>query len=530
MTTTTMMTTPTTPTTKHVLTLLAVLVSVLTVCRPASAQRSTSLQLCDPSSATPKCMVWKAPAGISADVVVQDYTPVGLGFVVNGNTVANLYSGTANGLHIYTLPSFGGVSEFANFYGGNYAPFQMEGSSFYLTSSTAGTISIDTNGVILNPTFSGNLVVKPGVTDAVSLGNSSYEWLNTYTHNLTVTGSFTCGSCTTPWLPTAGGTMTGNILASGTPNIGSGTNAFSNAYLSTIYTNVVEFFSAGFPTRSTTVEWNATLGGWSWVSNNTGDSILTVLPSGGVVLSQSGVGMAFYPAANDLDTLGISSSQEWLTVYTKNVAASNNVVASNIVQAAEFVNTGLAGGGTQCAEFNNSGIQIGTGSPCASTSGYLPTSGGTMTGSILASGTPNIGSGTNAFSNAYLSTIYTNVVDLFQTGFPSNTLTLEWNGGVGWSFVSNSTGYYILSIAPSGSVELGQPGVSMPFYPGATDLDNLGLSGNEWLHTYSKYVNVASALIVGASYPTSCSGQPSGTMVAIGWVAGVTAGTPTICP
>jgi hypothetical protein len=66
--------------------------------------QSNELQLGDQQTSR-HFFTWQAPASITTNVRVQDFTPIAQGALINGSAVANLYSSTAMGVHLWYDPS-----------------------------------------------------------------------------------------------------------------------------------------------------------------------------------------------------------------------------------------------------------------------------------------------------------------------------------------------------------------------------------------------------------------------------------------
>ena len=100
--------------------------------------------------------------------------------------------------------------------------------------------------------------VVPGTTNTGSVGTSALRFNKLWTtdldsagtaafNNVTISGSCTgagCGGGSSGALPTTGGTMTGDILVSGTVDLGSSIGGFDNAWLNTINSQAVRVYDS----------------------------------------------------------------------------------------------------------------------------------------------------------------------------------------------------------------------------------------------------------------------------------------------
>jgi hypothetical protein len=198
-----------------------------------------------------------------------------------------------------------------------------------------------------------------------------------------------------------------------------------------------------------------------------------------------------------------------------------------------------------------------------------------MTGNITASTTINIGSSGVPINNIYGSTITVGTLAATSTSSVIGAGTVPFNAVYTTHISSTNTGadsLYLGQGSQSTSVFLdfttsaggtgsgisftennntGAPIVGLgatisPFYLTGNVFDvtvyNSGVSPYSFVPIEVSYntLHVAGTIIAGhlGSAPqlelptplTSCSGQPSGTVVAIGWVSGTTPGTATVCP
>jgi hypothetical protein len=138
--------------------------------------------------------------------------------------------------------------------------------------------------------------------------------------------------------------------------------------------------------------------------------------------------------------------------------------------------------------------------------GILPT--GTATSAACFATT---GSGATAVSDLVTCSGY------FSGGTVSGATTFSYSGsGPGLtvtSYAEMQSPVYLSSAGGSGTAILGNVGNSVQLYYGSTMLANFNTSG-----------------VTLDTLPTSCSGQPTKSVAAIGWVSGTSPGTLTLCP
>jgi hypothetical protein len=209
---------------------------------------------------------------------------------------------------------------------------------------------------------------------------------------------------------------------------------------------------------------------------------------------------------------------------------------------------------------------------------YLPLTGGTVTGattfSLPGSGTPALSvasSGYGAYLYADTMTLHNPLATPYGglgydahlapllsvpmgngSGYLSTTLTAGTNISFSqntttppYTMTINATGTTFTGGTVSGATTFSASGTAMTVdnnaeFQGTVYLSSAGASGTAMLGTVSNTIQFyyASTLLatLGSTgltldtLPTSCSGQPSKSVAAIGWVSGTSPGTLTLCP
>ena len=259
-------------------------------------------------------------------------------------------------------------------------------------------------------------------------------------------------------LTTAGGTLTGSLLVSGTVDIGSGTSWVNEGYFYGVtINNTLGFDYGGAYTHGMISDGSGNLllrnnlnqPLWSWA-----DALLATSYS------------PIVPSATDNFNLG-SSSLEWLNVYAKTVCLSGTCLSA------------WPGGGGS----------------------YLPLAGGTMTGDILVSGTVNIGSGTNWVNEGYFYGLAIN-----------NALSFDYGGSVKSVFIQDGSGN--LRLRNNLSQDLwtwSVAGLSTSYsniVPSSTNSWVLGTYGLQWANIYTQGICLSG--ICETQWPALFNTQTSG--------------------
>jgi hypothetical protein len=211
------------------------------------------------------------------------------------------------------------------------------------------------------------------------------------------------GACPTCMLTTGGQTVTGvdtytaNILASGTPNIGSSANPFNDAYLNYIFLQDLTFQwsgGGGFVQSVGNALTGPYAGDFTFV-NNIADVVLAISPGGGILTGSGNFDGDVVPGTTSNYDLG-TSSLYWNNAYVNTLNLANSLVLTNSpfkvtinaaglvaqypigtnvatigvfgVTALAFTDSGITGS-TQCVHANSSGLFSGTGGDCTSAAG-----------------------------------------------------------------------------------------------------------------------------------------------------------------
>ena len=208
------------------------------------------------------------------------------------------------------------------------------------------------------------------------------------------------------------------------------------------------------------------------------------------------------------------------------INATSTIQSSVTGSTVSFQAPGFSVSGTGATSVYSLTIGAGGCSSCP----YVPLSGGTMTGSLWVEGGIIIGYGTSdqvatggaewqPSNSATVSlgdsthTFYTIAVSNITT--PSGSQIIMANGGLTVDDSSTNAAIYTLNTC-----------VSCNSGGGGLGIYDLSVAGS----VFNKLSIASGGSLVLPSPSTSCSGKPSGTIVAIGWVSGTTPGTATVCP
>ena len=224
------------------------------------------------------------------------------------------------------------------------------------------------------------------------------------------------------YLPTVGGTISGNIVPNANNTIALGTSSakFSNIY-STTFTGAL----SGNATTATTLATarTITIGSAGKSFNGSANISFTLTEIGAAAASHTHSGYlastggtvsgAINPNATNTIDLG-TSSLKYRTIYatTFSGALSGNATTATTLATARTLtigNTGKSFNGS--ANVSWSLAEIGAAAANHSHSNYLPTSGGTVSGTLTASGTLNVTGTAKGIQKVY-----------------SGTLTTSWSG------------------------------------------------------------------------------------------------------
>lgn len=147
-------------------------------------------------------------------------------------------------------------------------------------------------------------------------------------------------------------------------------------------------------------------------SINTGTGVLTITKSAG----------SFAVGAN----LGVGSGSPFaVTGATGNVQTTGTITATGVLTGGGLTLSNIAGGGIQCAHFDNSGVLTGTGSDCGSGSGGITS----LTGDVIASGSGAVAATVKAWEGVSVGTATATAGNL-MIGQGSNWLTKAVSGDI----------------------------------------------------------------------------------------------------
>ena len=258
-------------------------------------------------------------------------------------------------------------------------------------------------------------------------------------------------------ITSAGGTLTGDLLVSGTVNIGSATDFINQGYFYGLAINNALSFDYGAAVRTVLIQDGS---GNLRLRNNLSQDLWT-WSDAGLATSYSSI----VPSATDNDNLG-SSSLEWLNVYAKTICISGTCLSA------------WPGSGT-----------------------YLPLTGGTLTGDLLITGTANLGSATDFINQGYFYGLAIN-----------NALSFDYGAAVRTVLIQDGSGNLRLQNNLSQSLwtwsDAGLATSYSSIVPSATNSWVLGTYGLQWANIYTQGVCLSNICLT--QWPALFNTQTSG--------------------
>lgn len=318
---------------------------------------------------------WNADQTYSANILVSGTFNLGStsnawNFGYFGTANAQQYQIQSGGLVQATLGYNAGLTKVALINSLSQSLMEWSATHAFVTSfanlnpSTSGTFSLGTNSLLWSDMFSTFAHITQGIfTNTgtnIALENSTGSFNVTGNGDLTVHSCTGCGgSCPTCMLTTGGQTVTGsdvwtasqtysaNILASGSPNIGSTSNAFNIGYFGTVNSQQYQVQSGG--TLEFTLGYNS--GSSQAVLSN---SLSTPLMAWGVTGGGNITYENFQPSSNGLLNLG-ATSFVWSNVYSQSYWANTVIVSPQF----SFGNVGgISVSGTSCSGAPTGSFQV----------------------------------------------------------------------------------------------------------------------------------------------------------------------------